>query len=200
MSKISDLYEFWLPESGKNEVINVTRDLTQNIDKLTAAEINLKNNIGKRSNYSATSRTLNNTNTFQDITTGASRDAYDEPFKQFYRIEGSFVAKATAAAPTKLDIRLTTGASSTAESYVYFGNRFSQFIKFTPSTVTTHSITGTDLPVVTADTPLEFVFILPVVQGSTDSYTLALGMTAPSGTWVMSLEEGHHGGRYPQAL
>lgn len=199
MSRISDLYEFWLPESGKNEEINVTRDLTQNISKLEDAEVNLRQNIGRRFEGLATSRTLDNINTRQDIATW-TREAYDEPFKQFYRIEGKFIAKATAAAPTQLSFRLGMGVASTAESYVYFGNKFSQLIDFNSNTTVFHDIVGSDLPVVTADTPIEFMFLIPVVQGSTDTYTLSVGMTAPSGTWVMDLSEGDFNGRYPQAL
>lgn len=199
MSRISDLYEFWLPEGGKNEQINPDRDLTQNINKLEDAEVNLRNNIGRHFEGLAASRTLNNINTRQDIATW-HRDAYDEPFKQFYRLEGKFIAKATAAAPTQLSFRLGMGIASTAESYVYFGNKFSQLIKFSTSTTVFHDIGGTDLPVVTSDTPIEFMFLIPVTQGSTDDYTLSVGMTAPGGTWVMSLEEGDFNGRYPQAL
>lgn len=199
MSRISDLYEFWLPESGKNEVVNVTRDLTQNINKLEDAEVNLRNNIGRRFEGLAATRTLDNINTRQDIAT-YTREAYDEPFKQFYRVEGKFIAKATAAVPTQLSFRLGMGIASTAESYVYFGNKFSQLIKFSTTTTVFHDIGGTDLPVVTSDTPIEFVFLIPVTQGSTDTYTLSVGMTAPSGTWVMDLSEGDFNGRYPQAL
>lgn len=199
MSRISDLYEFWLPESGKNEIINVDRDLTQNITKLENAEVNLRQNIGRRFEGLASSLVLNNTNTRQDIAS-YTREAYDEPFKQFFRIEGRFVAKATAAAPTQLSFRLGMGIASTAESYVYFGNKFSQLIKFTTSTTVFHDIGGSDLPVVTSDTPIEFMFLIPVTQGSSDSYTLSVGMTAPSGTWTMDLSEGEFNGRYPQAL
>lgn len=199
MSRISDLYEFWLPESGKNEQINVTRDLTQNISKLEDAEVNLRNNVGRKFDGLAATRTLDNINTRQDIATW-TREAYDEPFKEFYRLEGKFICKATAAVPTQLSFRLGMGVASTAESFVYFGNQFSNAIKFSTSTAVFHDVVGTDLPVVTADTPIEFVFLIPVVQGSTDTYTLSVGMTAPSGTWVMNLAEGEFNGRYPQAL